>query len=187
MKNGRKRRRLQGTGLCFALTAAIAVGLSPTTIAQADGSAATDRVASELAGLRGSVDRLVRLMEAQLAQRDVELLLRRIEMKERRVAPMEGRLSDLKAQRRQVGMEESNFAEYVSQIEDSLEEARRSGDSEAEKQAEQELDGLERLVKMQAGRKEDLERQIQELENLLAGSRDEIRDLDDQLQEMLEP
>lgn len=183
MKNGRNRRRLQG--VCVSVLMVAAFIPAPAVRAQSD--VATERVADELAGLRSTVERLVRLMESQLAQRDVELLFRRIEMKERRVAPMEGRLRDLQSQQRQVALEENNFAEYIAQIEEDLEEARRSGDPEAEKQSKQELENLDRLVKMQTARKDELDRQIQDLENLLAGSRDEIRNLDDQLQEMLEP
>ncbi len=143
-------------------------------------------VARELTGVRLTLERLVALLETQLRQQDTLILLRRIELAERRIAPMEGRLADLKSQRRQAALERDNFVRMMEENREEAEDALREGDLEAEQQAKRMTEDLERVLRMQTQRIDDLDRQIQEMEIALAGSRDEIEVLDDVLRERLD-
>lgn len=82
------------------------------------------RIESELAGIRASLERIVDLLGAQARRAEGDVLLRRIELKTTRLVPVEerlrrlrGEMSDLAAERRQLGGVAKDMEERAFQAE----------------------------------------------------------------------
>ena len=147
-------------------------------------AAAPEQVVRELAGIQASLDDLVTLLSTMRRNQDADLILRRIEMHERRLAPIEQRLDSNK--REQLEAEEGigNVREWMQQTEEAIREIEREGDEvpiEARREATMGESELQRLTL----RLETLRLQQIELENSLLDGHDEVEILDDLLEELL--
>ena len=178
------RCRILAVVVCGLLVAA-----ASASVARAQEGAAGAPGASlldEIAGLNRSLDRLVTLLEGVLQNQKVDLLLKRIELRERRIAPMESRLRGLEADLTDGEGETRRLEAMKDREEESLREALRTG-------VEQDIENLREMIRQidmglahHADRMQDARRRINETENDLASSRREIAILDDMLLELIE-
>ncbi len=163
--------------LCLCLSA---VGLGPPVAAQ------EDRMVEEVAGLRASVDELVTLLDRYMSYQKIELMLKRVDLKQRQLAPMERELRTHKDDLDSAVRELEDLEMYVAQVELEIEQELRSGGDIRDSEAR-------RIMKEIAARREtleermaDLERSVMELENGVASRKRELLDLEDVLADMLE-
>lgn len=145
--------------------------------------AQTDSLARELAGIRQSLERIVQLLERQSVQAEKSLLLRRIEMKNSRLLPIEAGIRNALDSQRAVDQQLNQMNAHRSQIDRESAEA-TPGSKEAldaaelQRQLDVELDRLEQEVFVQTQRLQDLEverndilAEIRTLERRLDGDR----------------
>jgi len=144
-----------------------------------------DPVARELAGIRSSLDRLTAALEEVRVSRRADLLLRRIERREVRLATLEARL---RSARGSLDGEQEQLAQieiYRHQVESEIREARERGEPDPRGEADlmmQQIDVQETTVKDRIQR---LETGIRDLEDQIAEGREAIKDLDVRLEEVL--
>ena len=74
----------------------------------------------EVAGLRSSLDRLVVLMERVAEQQRIDLLLRRVELKERRLIPVASDLRSLEGDYEDQKAQVKRYQEMLAQMEDRV-------------------------------------------------------------------
>jgi predicted nucleic acid-binding Zn-ribbon protein len=162
----------------------LAAGLlagTATANAQQDGD-----LVREVAGLGDSLDRLVVLLERVTEQQRIDLLLRRIELEERRLIPVSSDLRSLEGDYENQKTLVKRYQEMLAQMEDELSEEIRRGVDRPDSEPRQMIPGIERELQIEIGRIEDLERRIRRLEDELAEGRREIAILDEQLRELLD-
>ena len=147
--------------------------------------ATPEEVVHEIAGIRASLDELVTLLSTMRRNQDADLILRRIEMHERRMAPVEQKLDSNK--REQLETEEGigNVQEWKQQSEERIREIEREGREEISLDLRREAALGESELERLTLRLETLRRQQIELENSLLDGRDDVEILDDLLEELL--
>jgi len=140
----------------------------------------------EVAGLRSSLDRLVLLLERVAEQQKVDLLLKRVELKERRLIPVASDLRSLEGDYENQKVVVTRYREMLTQMEDALAEEIRRGVDRPDSEPRQMIPEFERELQIEIERIEDLERRMRRLEDELEDGRREIAILDEQLRELLE-
>ena len=160
-----------------------AICLIPVSAEPAAGDPET--VARELAGIRASLERLAVLLQASQAGERAQLLLRRIERKEVRLAGLESRLLSARSNKANDEEQLAQFGMYRSQMEEQVRKARERGEPGVDDQIENILLQTEAEEKRLVARIESLETQIRELEDQVAERREAIEDLDLRLEEIL--
>ena len=164
----------------------LALACLPPAMAQAGPGPERDTLAEQLAGLNRSLERLVVLLESSLENQKVDLLLKRINLRERRLAPLE---SELRSSRNAIADSESETA-YLKQMQEQHEETLtreiREGLDRPDSETRAMMAGMESALKMQSQRLEKSQLRIRELEDELAEGREQIAVLDDMLEELLE-
>lgn len=166
-----------------ALIAAISV--PPSTGQDAPGDT-PGRVAGELAGIQRSLDDLVALLATMRRNQDADLILKRIEMHERRLAPLEARLETNGREQLNATDSMRNVEEWKSQNEERILEIEREGREEVPLQMRQEIRMAEQQREQEEERLERLRQRQIELENALADRRDDVEILEDLLRELVE-
>jgi len=170
----------------FALTTTVIL-LSPAVVAQdrTDGSAT--EIAEDVQGIHQALNRLVVLLEEVQQQQHVELLLKRIELKERRLAPLERHLRS--AENDVVGLEDElkHIEVMRTQSEQEIDDEIRSGKDDPDSESRQRLDALERIVEPLNARLDEARMRVRRAEDDLLDGREEIELLDEMLMELLEP
>ena len=139
----------------------------------------------EVAGLRNSLDRLVVLLERMAEQQKIDLLLKRVELKERRLIPVASDLRSLEGEQEDQKVTLARYREMLEQMEDALSEEIRRGVDRPDSESRQMIPQLERELQIEEARAEELERRMRRLEDELADGRREIAILDEQLRELL--
>jgi len=144
------------------------------------------RLVDEVAGLNRSLDKLAVMLEQMMFQQEVDLVLKRIELKERRLEPMAGHLRSLQREYDDRKTEIKHYQEMLEQARNQVsEEIRQGRDLVADSEASQIAAEMERALLVETGRIEGLERRMRELEDALAEGREEVLILDEQLREMM--
>jgi len=166
-----------------ALIAAICVSPATGQDTQVD---TPEQVVRELAGIQGSLDELVDLLSKMRRIQDADLILRRIEMHERRLAPLEGRLDRNGREQLDAKTSIGNIEEWKLQTEEGIHEIEREGREEVPLQMHQEVRMAEQQMSQEQARLETLQQKQIELENALADRRDEVEILEDLLGELVE-
>jgi chromosome segregation ATPase len=162
-----------------------AVWVSPVTGQDAPGDT-PEPVVRQLAGIQESLGDLVAVLSTMRRNQDAELILRRIEMHERRLAPLEGRLERNRREQLDAKTSIGNIEEWKSQTEERIHEIEREGREEVPLQLHQEVRMAEQQMSQEQERFERLQQQQIELENTLADRRDEVEILEDLLRELIE-
>ncbi len=162
-----------------------AVWVSPATGQDAPGTA-PEQVARELAGIRDSLDELVALLVTMRRNQDADLILRRIEMHERRLAPLDGRLDRNSREQQDAKSSIGNIKQWMSQTEEQIDKMEREGREEVPLQLYQELRMAEQQLTQEEARLEGLQQRQIELENTLADRRDDVEILEDLLRDLVE-
>lgn len=162
-----------------------AIWFSPATGQGVPGDT-PEQVVRELAGIQQSLDDLVVLLSTMRRNQDADLILRRIEMHERRLAPLEGRLERNGREQLDAQASMGNSEEWKSQTEERIHEIKREGREEVPLQIHQELRMAEQRMIQEQERFDRLQQQQIELEDALADRRDEVEILEDLLHELVE-
>jgi chromosome segregation ATPase len=144
------------------------------------------RLVQEVAGLNRSVQQMVNMLSAHLDYQQVELLLKRIELKERRIAPIAGDLREVEHAVFDAKNQLMHMQEMLRDEEDRLKNEIRDGVDQPESETRLMIEQYERAIEADTARLDGLERRMRRLEDELADGRDEIEILDDTLQELLE-
>lgn len=163
-------------GLCLAV---LTFGIMPAGSQQ-------DRPVDDLAGINRSLERMVVLLETMLDNQDIDIILRRIELKERRLLPLESELR--RAERSLLDMQSrlKMIQEELEQTEEQLSEEMRQGVDPQDSDTRRARDQMERILATENSRAEESQRRVRMLEDELAEGREEIAILDEQLQERLQ-
>jgi chaperonin cofactor prefoldin len=144
----------------------------------------SDPVVLELERVRASLERLVELLEDAQAGQRAELILRRIERKERRLLPLESRMQDVREELSLLEQETAEFEGFREQFDQELRDARERGESD-DREARMIREQIDRREEELEKRKESLELRIRRLEDEVAERREEIALLEASLEEKL--
>jgi chromosome segregation ATPase len=142
-------------------------------------------VARQLAGINRSLETISAALASLLEQHETIVLLRRIDIEERRLSPLGEQLRRVRDEAESRKEEISRLEAMIEEAEERLSEAIRSG-SEADREAlQQEKKQIESILQLQEEQLAGLDLRIREAEDDLARGRRAIRILDEQLQERL--
>jgi chromosome segregation ATPase len=144
------------------------------------------KLVQEVEGLNRSVEQMVIMLSAYLDNQRVELLLKRIELKERRIAPIADDLRDMEHAVFDAKNQLMHMHEMLRDEEERLREEIRDGADRPDSETRLMIEQFERAIQADTARLEGLERRMRRLEDELADGRDEIEILDEMLQELLE-
>jgi len=172
-------------GVLFAVCL-FATAVSVPAVAEESGESGSTALVEEVAGLRASVDELVNLLERHMSYQKTELMLKRIDLKQRQLEPLERELrnkQDLLESRRDEIDQLRMFQEQIDeQIEGEIREGIDAPDSDSRAYREE--------IELQRGKLEerilDLERKILDLEGEVGYRQRELEDLEDILEDFLE-
>lgn len=147
---------------------------------------ATSALEQEIAGIHRTLDRLVALLETVRDNQRVDLLLKRIELKERRLAPLENRWQSALDRIESLQSEATGVESRRAELEDTLNLEIRAGQDHPESDTRQMLQQLVAALKALEGQLAEARARARSLEDELAGSRKQIAALDEQLLKLLE-
>ncbi len=177
-RRGSGSHRLRGAAL--AIAALLLVGALP--VAGQDATPAT----GDLQGIQQSLDRMTVILERLVESRQVDLLLKRIELKERRLIPMEKELRDLRSR---YSDSEAEIEAMVSMMEE-WEKQKREAELTSN---EDEVSALEEMhrqitagIEREKSRRDGIDIEMRELEAEIDQQRRNLNYLDDLLEERLE-
>ena len=159
---------------------------APRALEPSSGDEGSDALLVEIAGLNRSLDQLVVLLRAGLAHQKIDVLLKRIELKERRMAPLERRLGNVQDEILAIHSDLARFETMKERAEEELLDREREGNEGAMNESRYMIHELEQAIVSERAKLEELERRVPLLENELADGRDEIAILDEMLAELLE-
>lgn len=162
------------------------LGVAAAAPGDAPNEATADRLVAELAGVNRSLSQLVALAGNLRQNQEIELMLRRIELKERRLAPLEGRLRGVEDDALNAKTEIDRMQAMIGRAEEDLEAEIRNGADPQNAMNRQLVEELQAHVKGETERLEDLIARQRRLEDELAEGRNEIAILDEQLDDLLE-
>lgn len=140
----------------------------------------------EVAALRKTVEKAVALLDRALVHQRVELLLKRLDLKERRVLPLE---SELRAARDAVTAsrnEVERFELILEETEQRISQEVRDGTDQPDSENRLLKQDLEQALAHGRRNLESDEERVRQLEDELASRLDEIEILEDSLQERLD-
>jgi chromosome segregation ATPase len=146
----------------------------------------TARLVQEVAGLNRSLDHMVAMLEQVMSNQKVDLLLKRIEIKERRLAPMASDLRSMESEYDNRKTEIKRLREFIKQQEEMLADELRQGIDPTDSEARLYLDDLNREIQVEGTRLEELTLRIRRLQDEIADEREEIAILDEQLSELID-
>jgi chromosome segregation ATPase len=146
----------------------------------------TARLVQEVAGLNRSLDHMVAMLEQVIRNQKVDLLLKRIEIKERRLAPMASDLRSMESEYDNRKTEIKRLREFIKQQEEMLADELRQGIDPTDSEARLYLDDLNREIQVEGTRLEELTLRIRRLQDEIADEREEIAILDEQLGELID-
>ncbi len=139
---------------------------------------------ADVAGIRSALDRLVVLMETVQHQQRVDLVLKRIELRERRLAPLEQRLQDAHSDVETMEGELVQMRAMREQFEAQLDELSKTRDmDENERNQIREFERVEAAIE---ARTDEAQLRVRRYEDELADGREEIEILDEMLLELLD-
>ncbi len=144
------------------------------------------RVAKDVQGIHQALDRLVGLLESVQRQQSLELLLKRIEMHERRQAPLERRLrsaeNDVENLQDEIIQLDVMWAQQEEQYEEELQEGGEVSASARRRMRNE----FERMKIALESRADEARLRVQRAEDDLIDGREEIEILDEKLMERLD-
>jgi hypothetical protein len=146
----------------------------------------TARLVDEVAGLNRSLEKLVVMLERVMYQQEVDLMLNRIELRERRLEPMASHLRSLQREYDDRKSDLKHIQEMLALEEERISDEIREGTDRPDSGTRNQVKELERVLTVETARIEDLQRRMRQLEDDLAEGREEVLILDEQLRELLE-
>lgn len=163
----------------FAACIVLAAGGAACPAAAEAEPARADALAAEAATMNRSMQEIARLLRELLDGHQVELLIRRLDLKQRGMAPMEQELRGARSERDNLSSELTGLGARVEELDSRIgEESRGSADREQSPWRMMRSE-LEANVKRLRERLTMLDQRIIELENDLSSSRREILALEE--------
>jgi len=145
-----------------------------------DDTAGADALTSELAGMRRSLHEISLLLSAALDQQEMSVLMTRIELKQRRLQPLEVSLRGARGSLESVKDERSHLTDMIEMMRE--EAGKDTPDAESLKpEVERGRKQLDRLAEREA----TLRQRIIELEDDLARNQEDIATLEEMVDERL--
>ncbi len=192
LKAGDRLKSVPGVRMEFIMTrcssvflVVLALGM-PAVHAQSEvPEVETPALAENVAGIRQALDRLVELLETVQRNQRVDLLLKRIELRERRLAPLQKRLAAAQGDVEGSQAERVRMRAMKEQQERQIDESARAG-SETDDIARLMLQEIEQVEAAMEARLEDAEARVRRFEDELAEGREEVEILDEILLELLD-
>lgn len=145
-----------------------------------------DALQRELAGIRLSIQEITILLAAALEHQELSVLMSRIELKQRRLQPLETALLNARKERRGMTEEEAHHADMLEMFEDQA--GTHANDPEAmerEDLMKQEISRSRKRLDRLASLIDALDLRIIELEDDLARNEDDIAILEELIDERL--
>ena len=174
-------RSLVVVGLCLVI-----LGVHGSVCAQQRSGVESSQLVDEVAGLRASVEELVRMLDRYMSYQQTELLLRRIDLKQRRLAPLEREVRSRRDQADNRREELAQFDEMERQVREQIQDEIRSGVDSPESETRRWEEELELRRKMAEERLEELEQTILETEGDMLALQRELLALEDLLADLLD-
>jgi hypothetical protein len=143
-------------------------------------------IAEDISGIHQALDRLVGLLERAESNQHVELLIKRIELQERRLAPAQARLRSAEAEVDGLSDEITQLQSMQPRLEEELDEEIRSGVDPANSVARRMKDELDQALVGMENRLEIVVLRVRGHEDRVAEGRETIAILDDLLLELLD-
>jgi len=140
----------------------------------------------EVEALRKTVEEAVTLLDRALAHQRTEILLKRLDLKERRVVPLESELRHARDGQAASRNELERFEQMIEEIEQRISEEIRSGVDPEESENRIMKGDLEQALAHVRRNVESDEDRVRRLEDELAERLEEIEILEDSLQERLD-
>ena len=172
-------------GVLFAVCLFV-TAVSVPAVAEESGESGSTALVKEVAGLRASVDELVNLLERHMGYQKTELMLKRIDLKQRQLEPLERELRNKKDLLESRHEEIDQLRMFQGQIEKEIDDEIREGTDSPDSDSRQYREDVE----LQRGKLEerivDLERAILDLEGEVGYRQRELEDLEDILEDFLE-
>ena len=160
------------SSLVFSLAVVVAVSASQTA-AQVDSLDSASTSAAHLAEISASLGRIADLLQSQAEGRRLDLVMQRIDLRQRRLEPLEARLRMARATRD--GYEEERFR-LQSQLENMADEITSGGLEVEEDQVRMTTNYIESELTVTATRLRATNDEIATLENEVSRYRNEIED-----------
>jgi len=159
--------------------------LAAPALAQPAPDTAPDLV-KEVEALRKTVEEAVALLDRAVAHQRTEILLKRLDLKERRVVPLESELRHARDGLAASRNETERFEQMIEETEHRIAEETRSGVDPDESENRILKDDLEQALAHVRRNVEADEDRVRRLEDELAERLEEIEILEDSLQERLD-
>ncbi len=160
----------------------------PATAALAAETVPEDRrqsVVRELAGLNRTLQQIQGVLERLLVQQELDLLMKRIDLKARRLAPLQLELRGVRSSIESTNEEMKRSGAFKKQLQADLERYQELGRDTDSFTKERSLQDVESEIDLIEERLETLQRRQIEVEDELAAHRQEIQFLEDALDERL--
>lgn len=178
-----KRNRV--ASVCCLLVFCLGVTPAWSQVVTTAGEEASHLV-EQLELLNRSLARLVELQERLLGNQRVDLLLKRIALEERRLAPLEKELLDARREFQELESRLEMIRGELDLQEENLREALMNGADAQKEQFRTAVDEMRRFLDIAEKRRDDMSARIRLLEDDLAEGREEIATLDAMLRELVD-
>ena len=166
-------------GLCLLLAS-----VSPQVAgAQEEPISREDLLVQELAGIRQSLTYISTLLDSVLQQQGIDVLMKRLQLKESRIAPLERELRAVRDDREALGEEVKRMRVMLEDWEREAQD--RDPSLPEDEDMNRELLRLRRNIEFMEEREATLYLRIIELDNDLSRSRSDIRILEESVDEQL--
>lgn len=145
-----------------------------------------DDITRELRRLNDQLQQIGVSLDALLANQKAQLIVRRIELEERRLAPLDREVRGARGDVRNKEAEIRQTRTYRDTTEEELEAAIRAGE-ELDGPQRSELKLMDEMIKNLETELGAFQSRVFELEDDLARGRERVESLDEQLMELLDP
>jgi chromosome segregation ATPase len=169
-----------------AILAVLVLGALPAAGQPTASDHAVAQLSEEMKGIRQSLDRMAALLEATRRHQQIDLVLKRIALRERRLKPLEDRLRSAESEVEGISEHLKSLDRMQAQHEEELDAEIRDGLDDPRSETRRVLADIERT---RTGAEERLEAAYsrgQQYENELAHGKRQIEILDEMLGELLE-
>jgi len=168
------------------LSVLLATGGPSAVAQQAPSGTEIATLTAEIGKLNGSLDDIARSLRVLLHDQKIQVVIRRIELAERRQAPFSSELrsarADVRAQKEELVRMEGIMENIRRRVDDAI----RQGNDPQNVPERAELEQFESMLEIERERLSTAEVRVIDLENDAARGRDRIGILDEQLQELLD-
>ena len=164
----------------------LTLAVAPAAGQPASTDVVSARLAEDLKGIRQALDRLVVLHETDHHNWHVDLMFKRIELREHRLEPVERRLRAAESSRDRLQESLDSLEKMREQHEQRLKNEIKDGVDLPRSETRRMLDDIKRSRDSQLDRLKTTHARVQQLEDEVLSGQDEIEILEEQLTELLE-